>query len=140
VLTGGRQPEGRDGFYYQPTVIDCDSPAIASVQEELFGPVLSVLTFRTEDEAVTLANDTKYGLASGVFTRDLARAHRMTRRIRAGVVWVNTYRVISPQIPFDGMSGYGREGGAESIRDYLRQKSVWINTSTAPIADPFVMR
>lgn len=142
VLTGGRQPDDRAGFYYLPTVIDCDSPDIASVQEELFGPVLSVLTFRSEDEAVALANDTKYGLASGVFTRDLARAHRLTRRIRAGVVWVNTYRVISPQMPFGGygMSGYGREAGAESIMDYLRAKAVWINTSDAPIADPFVMR
>lgn len=142
VLTGGKQPAGRAGFYYEPTVIDCATPDVASVQEELFGPVLSVLTFRTEDEAVDLANDTQYGLASGVFTRDLARAHRMTRRIRAGVVWVNTYRVISPQMPFGGygLSGYGREAGAESINDYLRTKSVWINTSDAPIADPFVMR
>ena len=142
VRTGGSQPDGMGGYYFRPTVLDCASPETACVQEELFGPVLSVLTFRTEDEAVALANDTKYGLASGVFTRDLGRAHRMIRRIRAGVVWVNTYRAISPQMPFGGygMSGYGREGGAESIMDYLRPKAVWINTSTAPIADPFVMR
>ena len=142
VRTGGRQPDDLGGYYFRPTVLDCASPETACVQEELFGPVLSVLTFRTEDQAVALANDTKYGLASGVFTRDLGRAHRMIRRIRAGVVWVNTYRAISPQMPFGGygMSGYGREGGAESILDYLRPKAVWINTSTAPIADPFVMR
>ena len=142
VLTGGKQPEGFAGNYYEPTVIDCASPATACVQEELFGPILSVLTFETEDEAVDLANDSKYGLASGVFTRDLGKAHRMVRRIKAGIVWVNTYRVISPMMPFGGygMSGYGREAGAESILDYTRTKSVWINTSQAPISDPFVMR
>ncbi len=142
VLTGGKQPEGFTGNYYEPTVIDCASPATACVQEELFGPILSVLTFDTEDEAVALANDSKYGLASGVFTNDLGRAHRMIRRIKAGIVWVNTYRVISPMMPFGGygMSGYGREAGAESILDYTRTKSVWINTSEAPIGDPFVMR
>ena len=142
VLTGGKQPDTHAGFYFEPTVLDCVSPETACVQEELFGPVLSVLTFKTESEAVALANDSKYGLASGVFTRDLGRAHRMVRKIRAGIVWVNTYRVISPMMPFGGygMSGYGREGGAESILDYTRTKSVWINTSEAPIGDPFVMR
>ncbi len=142
VLTGGKQPDNHAGFYFEPTVLDCVSPDTACVQEELFGPVLSVLTFTSEAEAVALANDTKYGLASGVFTRDLGRAHRMVRKIRAGIVWVNTYRVISPMMPFGGygMSGYGREGGAESILDYTRTKSVWINTSEAPIGDPFIMR
>ncbi len=142
VLTGGKQPDGFTGNYYEPTVIDCISPATACVQEELFGPILSVLTFDTEDEAVALANDSKYGLASGVFTKDLGRAHRMIRRIKAGIVWVNTYRAISPMMPFGGygQSGYGREAGAESILDYTRTKSVWINTSEAPIGDPFIMR
>ncbi len=142
VLTGGKQPDGFTGNYYEPTVIDCISPATACVQEELFGPILSVLTFDTEDEAVALANDSKYGLASGVFTKDLGRAHRMIRRIKAGIVWVNTYRAISPMMPFGGygQSGYGREAGAESILDYTRTKSVWINTSEAPISDPFIMR
>lgn len=142
VLVGGSQPDGMDGFYYSPTVIECDSPETACVQEELFGPILSVLKFNTEDEAVALANDSKFGLASGIFTKDLARGHRMIRKIKAGIVWVNTYRVISPMMPFGGygMSGYGREAGAESILDYTRPKSVWINTSDTPIADPFVMR
>ncbi len=142
ILTGGKQPAGFTGNYYEPTIIDCASPSTACVQEELFGPILSVLTFETEDEAVALANDSKYGLASGVFTNDLGRAHRMIRRIKAGIVWVNTYRVISPMMPFGGygLSGYGREAGAESILDYTRTKSVWINTSEAPIGDPFVMR
>ena len=81
-------------------------------------------------------------MQAGVFTRDLARAHRLVRRIRAGVVWVNTYRAISPMAPFGGygLSGLGREGGQESVREYTRTKSVWIRTSDDPIPDPFVMR
>jgi len=98
--------------------------------------------FDTEEEAVAKANDTVFGLASGVFTTNLARAHRMTAKIHAGIVWVNTYRAVSPMVPFGGygMSGLGREAGMDSIRDYTRTKSVWINTSDAPIPDPFVMR
>ncbi len=143
LLTGGKIPADHPtGFYYEPTVLDCVSSQTACVQEELFGPVLSVLAFDTESEALALANDSQYALASGVFTRDLARTHRLTNRIRAGIVWVNTYRVISPMVPFGGygLSGLGREAGADSVLDYTRTKSVWINTSDAPIADPFVMR
>ncbi|TIM62429.1 MAG: aldehyde dehydrogenase family protein, partial [Mesorhizobium sp.] len=112
------------------------------VREELFGPVLSVLAFDTEAEALALANDTPFGLASGVFTSNLGKAHRMARDIRAGVVWVNTYRAVSPLVPFGGygLSGLGREGGLDAIRDYTRSKSVWIKTSDEPIPDPFVMR
>ena len=112
------------------------------VLEELFGPVLSVLKFQDEEDALRLANDSKYALAAGVFTKDIARAHRMVRKVRAGVVWVNTYRMISPMVPFGGYgeSGLGREAGMEAMLDYSRTKSVWINTSDAPIADPFVMR
>ncbi len=108
----------------------------------VFRPVLSATCFDSEEEAVRKANDTPFGLAGGVFTTTLARAHRMTRAIRAGIVWVNTYRAVSPMVPFGGygLSGLGREAGAESIRDYTRTKSVWINTSDAPIPDPFVMR
>jgi aldehyde dehydrogenase (NAD+)/betaine-aldehyde dehydrogenase len=143
VLTGGRIPADRkDGLYFEPTIIACDNNQVPCVSEELFGPVLSVIPFDGEEDAVALANDTRYGLASGVFTRDLTRAHRMIRRIRAGIVWVNTYRAISPIAPFGGfgLSGLGREGGAASIRDYTRSKTVWIRTSDDPIADPFVMR
>ncbi|HEV8389884.1 MAG TPA: aldehyde dehydrogenase family protein, partial [Dongiaceae bacterium] len=143
VLTGGRIPaDWKDGFYFEPTIIACDNNLVPCVSEELFGPVVSVIPFDGEEEATALANDTRYGLASGVFTRDLTRAHRMIRRIRAGIVWVNTYRAVSPIAPFGGfgLSGLGREGGAASIRDYTRSKAVWIRTSDEPIADPFVMR
>ena len=143
VVCGGGPPDGFDqGFYYQPTIIDCDGADSPSVAEELFGPVLSVLSFDDEAGAVAQANDTAYGLAAGVFTRDLARGHRLVKRIHAGVVWVNTYRAVSPMVPFGGygLSGLGREGGAESILEYTRTKSVWIRTSDDPIPDPFVMR
>jgi aldehyde dehydrogenase (NAD+)/betaine-aldehyde dehydrogenase len=141
LVTGGTRPAG-SGFYYAPTIIDAGGSDLACVREELFGPVLSVLAFDSEAQALALANDTPFGLASGVFTSNLARAHRMARDIHAGVVWVNTYRAVSPLVPFGGygLSGLGREGGLDAIRDYTRSKSVWINTSDEPIPDPFVMR
>ncbi|MGF6919553.1 aldehyde dehydrogenase [Paraburkholderia sp. 40] len=143
LLTGGGRPAGHgDGFFFEPTIVDCPSSTVPSVAQELFGPVLSVMSFDTEAEALALANDTKYGLASGVFTRDLTRAHRLTRQLRAGIVWVNTYRAVSPIVPFGGygLSGLGREGGLDAVLDYTRTKSVWIRTSDDPITDPFVMR
>jgi aldehyde dehydrogenase (NAD+)/betaine-aldehyde dehydrogenase len=143
LLTGGKAPDGfESGYYYEPTILDCAEPVVACVQEEIFGPVLSVLKFETDAQALAMANDSEYGLASGVFTKDIGRAHRFVRSLRAGIVWVNTYRMISPMVPFGGygQSGTGREAGAESILDYTRTKSVWINTSEAPISDPFIMR
>ena len=142
LVTGGAAPEAMPGFYYRPTILDCSGTEAADVSTELFGPVLVVLDFETEEQAVALANATPYGLASGVFTRNLSRAHRMTRDIRAGVVWINTYRAVSPMAPFGGfgLSGSGREGGLESILDYTRVKTVWLRTSDEPIPDPFVMR
>ncbi|WP_085315447.1 aldehyde dehydrogenase [Derxia lacustris] len=141
LVTGGVTPAGA-GNYYPPTILDCASASTPCVAQELFGPVLSVLGFATEDEALRLANDSEFGLAAGVFTRDLARGHRLVRGIRAGIVWVNTYRAVSPIVPFGGygLSGLGREGGFEAVLEYTRTKSVWINTSDAPVPDPFVMR
>ena len=143
LITGGKRPaDFVSGFYYEPTILDCAEPVVACVQEEIFGPVLSVVKFRDDAQALAMANDSEYGLASGVFTKDIGRAHRFVRSLRAGIVWVNTYRMISPMVPFGGygQSGMGREAGAESILDYTRTKSVWINTSEDPISDPFVMR
>ncbi|MDZ5453707.1 aldehyde dehydrogenase [Labrys sp. ZIDIC5] len=141
IVTGGRMPEG-EGFYYPPTILDCDGVDSPSLVEEFFGPVLSVVSFETEEEALRLANDTVYGLASGVFTQNLTRAHRLMKGIRAGVVWVNTYRAVSPIAPFGGfgLSGHGREGGLAAALDYTRTKTVWLRTSDDPIPDPFVMR
>ncbi len=142
VVSGGRVTEG-PGFYFPPTILDCsDAPAAPCVTEELFGPVLSVVAFDTEEEALEIANSTPYGLASGLFTRNLSRAHRMVRGLRAGIVWVNTYRAVSPIAPFggQGLSGQGREGGMAAALDYTTVKTVWLRTSDDPIPDPFVMR
>ncbi len=142
VITGG-DPVDRDGLYFPPTIIDCtDAPNAPCLTHEFFGPVLSVLGFDTEAEALQIANDTGFGLASGVFTKDLTRAHRMIRGIRAGIVWVNTYRAVSPIAPFGGhgLSGHGREGGMQAALDYTKVKAVWLRTSDDPIPDPFVMR
>jgi aldehyde dehydrogenase (NAD+) len=142
VVTGGQVPEG-PGFFFPPTILDCsEAPEAPALQEEFFGPVLSVRGFATEADALDLANDTAFGLASGVFTRSLTRAHRMVRDLRAGVVWVNTYRAVSPIAPFGGhgLSGHGREGGMAAALDYTTVKTVWLRTSDDPIPDPFIMR
>jgi (Z)-2-((N-methylformamido)methylene)-5-hydroxybutyrolactone dehydrogenase len=141
LVTGGRAPD-RPGFYFPPTIIDCDEVTASATTTELFGPVLTVESFHTEEQAVELANCTPFGLAAGVFTQNLTRAHRMIKRITAGVVWVNTYRAVSPIAPFGGygMSGHGREGGLAAALDYTRTKTVWLRTSDDPIPDPFVMR
>ncbi|MCG6904082.1 MAG: aldehyde dehydrogenase family protein, partial [Rhodobacter sp.] len=112
------------------------------VDTELFGPVLSVQRFRTEAQAIALANDTRHGLAAGIFTRDSARSVRMARAVKAGIVWVNTYRAISPIAEFGGVkgSGYGREAGFQAIYDYTRPKTVWMNLSDEPLANPFQPR
>ena len=141
LVTGGKARAG-DGYYFEPTILLAPSAELPCVREEFFGPVLSVLKFKTEDEAVALANGTSYAFAAGIFTQNLGRAHRLAKKIRAGVVWVNTYRAVSPIVPFggNGHTGYGRESGMDAIRDYTRTKSIWINTSDVPMADPFVMR
>ena len=104
--------------------------------------MLSVIPFKDEAEVIELANSTDYGLAAGIWVSDIAKAHRVAKAIRAGIVWVNTYRSISPIAPIggSGLSGYGREGGYEAIYEYMQSKVVWINTSSEPIPDPFIMR
>ena len=143
LVHGGKQPAGMgDGWYYEPTVVACPDQQIGIVQRELFGPVVSALRFTDEAHALQLANDCRFGLAAGIFTADIGRALRITKAIRSGIVWVNTYRMVSPLAPFGGYkdSGYGRESGLEAIYDYTRPKTVWLNTSPDPIADPFVMQ
>ena len=143
LLYGGARPPGHNaGWFFEPTIVECPDQSTQIVDTELFGPVLSVLRFKTEEEVVGYANDTKYGLATGIFTRDVGRALRVARATRAGIVWINTYRVVSPIAEFGGFkdSGYGRESGFQAIYDYTRPKTIWINTSADPIANPFVMR
>ena len=143
VQTGGKQPDGFDsGWYYEPTIISCKDWNIPCTQVELFGPVMSVHRFEDEQVGVALANDSPFGLGAGVFTKDVSRAHRVAAAIHSGIVWINTYRVISPIAPFGGFgqSGYGREAGMDAIYDYTRTKTVWVNTSKDPMANPFVMR
>ena len=141
LLAGGARAE-QGGLYYQPTIIECPRQDLSIVDTELFGPVLAVQRFSSEDEAVALANDTTHGLAAGIFTRDSARSLRMSKRIKAGIVWVNTYRAISPIAAFGGLksSGYGREAGLQAVYDYTRPKTVWMNLSDDPIANPFKPR
>ena len=142
VLCGGKRPNGLDGIYFEPTIIDCPRQDLRIVDTELFGPVVSVLRFRDEAEVVALANDTKHGLAAGIFTRDSARSIRMAKAVRAGIVWVNTYRAFSPIAEFGGVkgSGYGRESGFQAVYDYTRPKTIWMNTSDEPLGAVFVSR
>ncbi len=141
--TGGGRPPGLEaGWYFQPTLLGCPDQSIRSTQVEMFAPVMSALKFETEEEGIALANDTVFGLGAGVFTENLARAHRVAAAGHSGIVWINTYRAISPISPFGGygQSGYGREAGLDVIQEFTRTKAVWVNTSSAPMANPFVMR
>lgn len=142
LIVGGKRPEGQTGYYYEPTIIDCPSHDLNIVDTELFGPVVAAVRFKSEEEAIKLANDTVHGLAAGIFTRSSARSIRMSGAVKAGIVWVNTYRVISPVAEFGGMknSGYGRESGFQAVMDYTRPKTVWMNTSDEPLASQFHSR
>jgi betaine-aldehyde dehydrogenase len=131
VLAGGRAPGGElaRGCYVEPTIVRARTASDRIAQEEVFGPFVTVLTFRTDDEALAIANGTDYGLGSGLWTANLQRAHRFARDLRAGMVWVNSYKRVNPGSPFGGvgLSGYGREMGFDAMREYTQVKSVWIN-------------
>ena len=143
LVFGGKQPSHiKEGWYFEPTLLDCPNQELDCVKTELFAPVISAIVFDTEEEAITMANDSDYGLGSGVFTENLARAHRVSSKIHSGIVWINTYRVISPISPFGGVkqSGGSREAGIDAIHEYTRTKTTWINTSSEPMSNPFIMR
>ncbi len=127
--------------FVEPTIFTDVTNDMRIAQEEVFGPVLAVLRFKDEDEALEIGNDVVYGLAAGVWTKDIRRALRFTRALKAGTVWVNTYRAFSYMTPFGGMkrSGLGRESGMEAIREYLQVKSVWLSTAT-DVPNPFGLR
>jgi aldehyde dehydrogenase (NAD+) len=132
VAVGGRRLEEgalAAGHFVEPTIFTDVNDTMQIAREEIFGPVISTLPFDTVEEAITRANNTPYGLAAGVFTRDVSKAHRIARALRAGSVWVNTYHGLDPAVPFGGykMSGYGREGGVEHLESYVNTKAIWIS-------------
>lgn len=145
AFVGGEIPEDdpalAGGYFYLPTILTGVTPEMEIARDEVFGPVLAVLPFDTEEEAIKLANSTRFGLAAGVWTRDISRAHRMAQELESGIVWINTYRAASYAAPWGGVkqSGYGRESSQEAIHEYTKAKSVWVEMARE-IADPFVVR
>jgi aldehyde dehydrogenase (NAD+) len=141
LATGGRRPQDpklAQGLFVEPTVFTEVNNEMRIAREEIFGPVAALIRFRDEDDAVRFANDTSFGLAAGVWTDNVARAHRMIRRLRAGTVWINNYRKVNYVAPFGGFneSGIGRENGVHAIEEYTEVKTVWISTG-GTIKDPF---
>jgi aldehyde dehydrogenase (NAD+) len=139
--TRASRPECGSGWFVEPTVFTGVNNRMRIAQEEVFGPVLAIIPFEDEEEAVAVGNDVVYGLAAGVWTSSISRGLKMSERLQAGTVWVNTYRANSFMSPFGGYkrSGFGREGGQEMIKEYLQMKSVWISTASS-VANPFVQR
>ena len=137
LVTGGRRPE-RDGFFIEPTVFADVRAEMSIAREEVFGPVLAVQAFDGAEEAVRMANDSPYGLAAGIWTADVRRAHKVAHAIRAGTVWINAYRSVGPMAPFGGFkaSGLGRENGLEALHEYTEHKTVWVELGGAT-RDPF---
>jgi len=144
VATGGdfaSVEELPNGLFYKPTIIRDVDPADRLAQQEVFGPVLATMPFTDEAEALAIANSTEYGLAAGLWTRDVKRVHKMAKRLRAGSVWVNTYRAFAPNAPFGGYksSGIGRKNGIEAVQEFLQSKMVWCELGDE-IQDPFIMK
>ena len=139
VFSGGEPPklEGafQNGYFFQPTIFSEVNNRMRVAQEEIFGPVVSVIPFKDEDELIKQANDTIFGLSAGIWTRDIVRAHRFAREIKAGVVWINTFNMFNAASPFGGykQSGYGREMGKHALELYTQVKSVWVDLSGKPI-------
>ena len=143
LVSGGNRPDAeelRDGFFIEPTILTGVDNRMKVAREEIFGPVLSVIPGKSEEEVVRQANETLYGLAAGVWTKDIQRAHRVAHALRAGTVWINAYRTVSFTTPFGGYkhSGIGRENGLESLREYTQVKSVWVEL-TGKTRDPFTL-
>jgi acyl-CoA reductase-like NAD-dependent aldehyde dehydrogenase len=139
VFAGGEPPQlaeaFQQGYFFQPTIF-CDvNNRMRVAQEEIFGPVSSVITFKDEKDLMQQANDTIYGLSAGIWTRDIVRAHRFARDVKAGVVWINTFNMFNAAVPFGGFkqSGYGREMGKHALELYTHVKSVWVDLSGKPI-------
>jgi acyl-CoA reductase-like NAD-dependent aldehyde dehydrogenase len=140
VATGGQGVESLGGWFVRPTVLTNVKPDMTVACEEVFGPVLAVLPFDSEEEAIALANDSRYGLAGAVWTKDIHRGHRVAHALRAGTVWINAYRVVAPNVPFGGFgaSGMGRENGIDAVREYTETKAVWVELSGGT-RDPFTL-
>ena len=144
TLLGGAKasrPECGNGWFVEPTIFGNVKNSMRIAQEEVFGPVLSIIPFKDEEEAISIGNDVVFGLAAGVWTQNMRRAFLMSEKLQAGTVWVNTYRAVSYMSPFGGYkrSGLGRESGQEMIYEYLQTKSVWISTATE-VPNPFILR
>lgn len=143
LISGGPDGERPEkGWFYSPTVLGNVTANMDAFSTEFFGPVLAVTTFETEEEAIEIANSTEFGLAAGIWTRDLGRAHRVARGVVAGTAWINTYRAMNFSMPFGGTksSGYGRVNGMDGFAEFTQSKAIWVNTDDTPVGDPFVLR
>lgn len=143
LVYGGKSPDDpelKDGFFMEPTILSNVDDTMKVAREEIFGPVLSVIPAESEEQVIRQANDTPYGLGAGVWTKDLQRAHRVAHALRAGTVWINSYRTLSFNTPFGGYkhSGIGRENGLESLSEYTQTKSIWVELS-GQTRDPFTL-